>query len=706
MRRLTISLRAPSPEDLITDEFVDDVVTERPEIVRAGPAWLKPAFASAAVLASVVVIANDANDDAVRLDRYSLHFDTEEVGRTSDEKLIQIASKSGAGLPFNVGFSPSDQQDFNAEKDCDVGNSAAPCIIRVRFTPDRPGPRTATLRVEGVNGDLLTEATLSGAGAPPRPALLRISPDQVNFGAAPQGETRSERFSLTNEGVSEQKIEFRITGANAESFSFDPASAEGCSDLSPNETCAFGVVFASGVAGAHEGVLEVVDSAGGVLAAANLSGSGIASAPAMLSFDPVVFVFQPTSRDAPLRHQFSLRNDGEDAIRPQLRIGRRQSDAYAISGSTCEQLAPRSACSISITFTPLNVGPHEGAIEVLGDDGKVLATAVLGGAGKAAAQQVALRPDVLRFESQEVGRASSTKIIAVTNTGDAPLRLRVSIESDERRAFRVESACNQIAPQESCRVSVSFAPRSSGARRAEVQFADASGNVLAVAPVTGFAQPLALRDVALRPASLHIDPQRVGTSTTRQISLRSPSGHRGLSFDIVPNAGQGFRLARDCRGQPDNRPCQLSLTYSPRAVGANRAQLRVKDGDAVIAVAPLSGAGAAEPLPIVQINRVSARFKPVVVGIRSNETIPFTVTNLGPGSVALTVDIVNANPPRAAFFRQTTCQTLAANRRCRIDVGFQPGAVGLNRADLRVRLRSGEIVSIATLTGEGQYRID
>ena len=98
------------------------------------------------------------------------------------------------------------------------------------------------------------------------------------------------------------------------------------------------------------------------------------------------------------------------------------SSDFAIAANTCgTTLAAQNSCTISVVFRPTASGVRGGTLTVADDAGTQVAT--LTGTGTTPATDALCAPGSLSFAAQQLGTASATQAVTLTNAGDVALTL-------------------------------------------------------------------------------------------------------------------------------------------------------------------------------------------------------------------------------------------------------------------------------------------
>ncbi len=231
--------------------------------------------------------------------------------------------------------------------------AGASCNISVSFTPAALGAINGTLTVTDNSSTSPQTAQLSGTGV--YPAVL--SPSTVSFGNQLLNTTSAiKSFSLQNN----ETVPLTISGI---STSGDFAQTSTC-PVSPNSlgarlNCKISVTFTPTALGARTGELTITDNVSNSPQTAALGGTG--TAPVILSPTSLTFASQVITTTSKGK-SITLKNN--------------QSVPLTISGisiagdfaqtSNCpltpNTLGAGANCSISVTFTPTNLGTRTGTL--------------------------------------------------------------------------------------------------------------------------------------------------------------------------------------------------------------------------------------------------------------------------------------------------------------------------------------------------------
>ncbi len=199
----------------------------------------------------------------------------------------------------------------------------------------------------------------------------------------------------------------------------------------------------------------------------------------------------PAVSMGPFSLQFGSESVGSTSA-PQITILRNMGSAAlaisntAMTGDFAETddcgstVAAASSCTFSITFTPTASGTRTGSLTVTDDATGSPHSVALSGTGMGASDSFSVDPSSLTFSPSVVGSTTSAQIVTITNTSSTPMSISGVRASHDFTA--TASGCSSVPASRTCRVQVSFTPRSAGTRTGTLQLtAAASGYSVSVA---------------------------------------------------------------------------------------------------------------------------------------------------------------------------------------------------------------------------------
>jgi hypothetical protein len=426
---------------------------------------------------------------------------------------------------------------------------------------------------------LLTATTLT------QPAIT-LSPTSFTFAAQQVGtQSPAQTLTITSNGSGPVTFgNFALTG--------DFAETDNCTGqtLAVNGTCTAQILFAPTAVGARSGQLTIYANIAGGQAIVPLNGTG--TAPASIVLTPLALVFPATIVNQTAAAQIiTVANTGGTIATLQTPIILGEASDFSINADTCSAtLAPSTACSVSITFTPTTSGARSATLSVVDNTGTPSAatqTAQLTGSGNAPATDT-LSPLSLTFAQQQIGTTSAAQQITLSNTGGVALTLIAASVSPGD--FAVVNSCgNSLAAHASCAFNITFSPTTTGARSATLTVTDQFHFQTVTLNGIGVAGP----GVSLSPFFLSFPATGVGLTAIAQTLVLTNNGGLPLAISNLAVTA-GFNLAVNSCGTTlaINTSCSLTVVFAPTAAGPLSGALTFTDNaPAGVQTTSLSGTG-------------------------------------------------------------------------------------------------------------------
>jgi hypothetical protein len=368
---------------------------------------------------------------------------------------------------------------------------------------------------------------------------------------------------------------------------------------------------------------------------------------------------------------------------------------FAFANGCGQQLDPGDNCQINLTFTPTALKNRSAALVILDNTSKGSNTINLSGYGTTA---VSLSPKSLHFGQIPVGQKSAPMAVTLTNLGVTLTINSISIGGQNASSFTETNNCgNSVAMNSSCTISVTFGPTSGGNKLAKIEIADSdptSPQTVSLAG-TGVTAQLSL-------SSYHVafGNQVYQTTSAPQVVTVTNIGTVPVIFSgdsLSGNDPADFAFRSGCGQQLDpGDSCQISLTFTPEALGMRSAILTVLDNTSKGSnTVRLDGKGQTA----VSLSPKYLGFGGVKVGLKSAPKI-VTLTNSGG---TLTIHAITLGGQNAASFTQTNnCgNSVAAHSSCTINVVFTPHSSGAKIAKLQIGDSDPTSPQMVSLTGTG-----
>jgi hypothetical protein len=388
-------------------------------------------------------------------------------------------------------------------------------------------------------------------------AALKISATSFTF-APQQVSTQSsgQTLTLTSSGSAPVTINsFAITG--------DFTETDNCAKqtLPVNAACTVQIVFAPIATGARTGQLTVYANIPTGQATVALSGTGTAAASIVLTPTSLTFAANTVNQSDPAQI-ITVANLGGTTATLQTPIITGNTADFAITANTCTStLAPSTACSIAITFTPTATGARSATLSIT--DAAGTQTATLSGTGNAPATDT-LSTSAITFAQQQLNTTSPAQQVTLTNAGGVALTLiSASVSSGD---FAIVNACgNSLAASSVCAISVTFTPTATGTRTATLTLTDQFRTQTIALSGTGVAPP----GVSLSPVVLTFPATGVTLVSPAQTLTLTNNG--GLPLTIANLAiSPGFTIATSSCGNTlaVNAACNIAIVFAPATTGA------------------------------------------------------------------------------------------------------------------------------------------
>ncbi len=191
----------------------------------------------------------------------------------------------------------------------------------------------------------------------------------------------------------------------------------------------------------------------------------------------------------------------------------------------------------------------------------------------------------LSFGNQAVGTRSGVQQVLVTNTGSADMALQ---PPGYGGPYSVDTNCpSELAPQQSCLLSVSFQPTEAGERNDDLWLMTNAGDARVALNGTGAVAVLGLVNPQGAPASGQFGAVAPGSSRTETIVLRNTGAVAATDVfvQVFEPMSSLFTIGLNSCGtqaQPRTLPagesCTVEVQYSPVAEVASSASLYVYRG--------------------------------------------------------------------------------------------------------------------------------
>jgi len=403
----------------------------------------------------------------------SLNFGNQVIHTTSAARKVTLTNNGGASLVISsVTITGTNAGDFAQTNNCpgtlNVGKS---CVFSLTFAPSIVGGESATLNVIDNASNSPQTAALSGTGI----VAATLAPASGNFGNVAEGTPSAPRnFTLTNN----QSVALNISSITTSNPDYAQTNTCGGS-VAAHGHCTISVTFTPSILGTETGTLMVNDSASNSPQTASMTGTGVVPATLMPTSANFGNVPQGTPSSA---KNFTLTNNAVVAL--SISSITASNPDYTQTNTCGSSVAAHGHCTISVTFTPSNIGTETGTLTVTDGALNSPQTASLTGVGIA---QATVMPTTITFAAQKVGTTSGAHNVTLKNNLSTALSFSVTFSGADPGDFASPSnSCGGSVPAKStCTIGVTFTPTATGTRTATLDVNDSANNSPQTVSLTG-----------------------------------------------------------------------------------------------------------------------------------------------------------------------------------------------------------------------------
>jgi dienelactone hydrolase len=302
------------------------------------------------------------------------------------------------------------------------------------------------------------------------PAAVNITSQVVGTSTAVQPVTMTNNGPvwITISGVS-------LTGTNAADFS----QANNCLvTLVASASCTINVVFTPSQVGPESATLTVSDDAAGNPQSVTLSGVGVVNGPNATSVPTSLTFATQVLGTTSAAQTVILTNYGTNAL---SLTGITISGDFAQTNNCPSTLATLASCTVNVTFSPTQIDARSGSLTIADNAPGSPQIIPLSGAGTV----VQFNPASLSFGSVKP-KTSAVKSTTLTNTGSVTLNISgIAITGDTTDFSETNTCAATVAAGQSCVITLTFEPLTSGAKSANLSATDDGGASPQLVPLTG-----------------------------------------------------------------------------------------------------------------------------------------------------------------------------------------------------------------------------
>lgn len=541
----------------------------------------------------------------------------------------------------------------------------------------------------------------TAANATVSPTSLSFGSQLVNTASAAQSVTLTNAVGAGTLAITS----IGFIGPNASSF----AQTTTCTTALPAGTsCTINVTFTPAAVGNLSATLNIVSSNPAALTVAL---TGIGTAPIITPSNNAFQFGSITVGTTTTPQTLTITNTGtSNLILNNLGLaGGNVGDFAQTNNCTtgAPGLAPGAACTVSMTFTPTAMGSRSTVLVISSSDPITPALNIsLSGVGT---QSIAsLSTTTLTFPLQLVNTTSVPQTVTLSNTGNISYSISsITLAGTNATDFVLNYNCPiggaGLAGGASCALTVTFRPTAANVRTAVINIATtANVNPNPTVTLSGKGTQVNLSTLALTFA-----PQVVNTTSAIQQVTLTNTGPAALGITSVALNGANpgdYTQTNNCPiggTLGSGASCRVSVRFKPVLVGLRTANLAVTTNDPGTPVANVSLTGTGIQAAVT-LTPTSHDFG-AVTARSTSAPFAFTLTNSGTAPLTITGIFIGGNS--ANRFNQTNnCgASLAVGAKCSINVTFSPQKAGTAySATLQINDNAPNSPQTATLTGTGQ----
>ena len=312
---------------------------------------------------------------------------------------------------------------------------------------------------------------------------------------------------------------------------------------------------------------------------------------------------------------------------------------------------------------------------------------------------VSATPTSLSFGSVNVGSASSSQSVTVSNTGGTASSALTFPPSAPAGFSKTGGTCSNgpLAAGANCTLVFTFNPTAAGAVNGNYAI---SGGASITIGLSGTGTVVAQTpNVNVTPTTLTFGSVTVGTTSASKSVTVSNSGTGAATDMAYPPAPAGYTKGGTCSGATlaAGSSCEITFTFSPTSTGQNNAQFIISGGGKTTTV-NLTGSGAAAATASLSTTPGTLSFGSITVG-NTSAAQTVTLRNTG-GAAASGVSLANSNSAEFLVSSNTCGATLAAGATCTLSVAYQPAATGADNATLTFSHSAGSPATVS-MSGTG-----
>ena len=434
-------------------------------------------------------------------------------------------------------------------------NASQSATLTVSFSPAAVASASGTISVASDAKGSPPSIALTGSGVQ---AGLNVSPAAFNFGSLVEGQTKSQKFSITNNGSASLTIQNLVVSGPGYSGSGLTTPAT----LAAGQSTSFTAEFAPTAPGSLAGAVTISSNAPNSPARVALSGTGV-GASLTLTANPGQLAFGSITAGSSSSKSVTVTNTGNTNVTiSQITVSGKDVSASGIT--TPLALAAGQAKVMNVSFSPTTAENVTANVTVTSSQGSSAVIAVSGTGVQAA---LGLNPSSVAFGSVPVGSANS-QAVQVSNPGTGVLTISQVKAAGSGFSTNGITLPVSINPGATSTFNVQYLPTSAGSGPGSVSIvsnAPSSPNALALSG-TGVA---ATRTLAFTKTNIGFGNVATAGSVSESIGITNTGNSDVTISQIIPSgAGFGLNGASTPVTLSPTQTLTIASTFSPGSAGS------------------------------------------------------------------------------------------------------------------------------------------
>ena len=402
----------------------------------------------------------------------SLSFGSVAVGESSASQTVILANNGNTALAISNIVLSGEASQFVFANNCGTSLAAgANCSIHGHFAPTAIGNYSATISIFESASSSPLDIALTGIGGLPTATLSQSS---LAFGSIDVG-SWSDLLSVTvsNSGLGALSISsIALSGTGASQFVF----ANNCgTSVAAGGSCSIHGHFQPTSTGPFPATITITDDAGNSPQSIAVTGFGVEPS-AVLSATSIAFgTTVPGYWSA--SQSVTLSNPGTGPLLiTSIAVTGADAAQFVFANDCGTSLTAHTNCTIHGHFQPTVSGAQTATVTITDNASGSPQSIALSGTGSAATGPVTLTPTSLKFGATDVGVASASQYVTMTNTGSTVLTISsIAVTGADGSSFVFGNSCGtSLAAGASCAIHGHFEPAATGALTAAVTITDSA----------------------------------------------------------------------------------------------------------------------------------------------------------------------------------------------------------------------------------------